>query len=72
MAKKGKQVVENLNRILEVLEEKGVSQYRLHKDSGISYALINAYTKNAKQPGLKQLKLIADTLGVKVRDLINE
>jgi len=70
MAKK-KNEIENLNRIAEVLGKKGISQYRLHKDSGISYSLINGYYSNKKQPGLKQLKAIADKLEVTGKDLLN-
>jgi transcriptional regulator with XRE-family HTH domain len=61
-----------LNRIAEVLEEKGVSQYRLHKDSGVSYSLINNYVANAKQPTLETLKKLADALGYKsLKDFVN-
>jgi putative transcriptional regulator len=62
---------EALNRIAEVLQKKGVTQYRLAKDAEISYSLINGYCHNKKQPGLKQLKVISDTLGVPGKDLIN-
>jgi putative transcriptional regulator len=62
---------EQLNRIGEILEKKGMSQYRLAKDSGISYSLINGYCQNKAQPGLKQLKVIAETLGVSGKELIN-
>lgn len=70
MSKK-KEETEQLNRIAEVLDKKGITQYRLHKDSGISYSLINGYYSNKKQPGLKQLKTIADNLEVPGKDLIN-
>jgi len=60
-----------LNRIGEVLKEKGVSQYRLYKDSGVSYSLINNYVANKKQPTLETLEKLALALKVSLRDLIN-
>lgn len=59
------------NRIAEVLKQKKVSQYRLHKDAGVSYSLINAYTKNRRQPSLETLAKLANALGVPGKDLIN-
>ena len=59
-----------LNRIKDVLEEKGISQYRLHKDAEISYSLLNSYCANKRQPGLKQLFTIARALKVSPKDLI--
>jgi transcriptional regulator with XRE-family HTH domain len=69
MIKRGETIA--LNRLAEVLKKKGITQYRLHKDSGISYALINGYYSNKKQPGLDQLHRIAQTLQVPGKDLIN-
>jgi putative transcriptional regulator len=66
-----KVTVIQLNRLGEVLKKKGVSQYRLHKDTGISYSLINNYCANKQQPGLKQLEIIARSLSVPGKDLIN-
>ena len=60
-----------LNRIAEVLKEKGVSQYRLHKDSQVSYSLINNYVSNAKQPTLETLDKLAKALKVNLKDLIS-
>ena len=63
--------MEKLNRIGEVIEKKGITAYRLHKDSGITYALISAYVKNTKQPTLETLKRIAEALDIKGKDLIS-
>jgi transcriptional regulator with XRE-family HTH domain len=60
-----------LNRIAEVLKERGISQYRLHKDSGVSNALINSYCKNTHQPSLVTLVKLAKALKVPGKDLIN-
>jgi putative transcriptional regulator len=60
-----------LNRLKDVLAKQGVSQYRLHKDSGISYSLINGYCSNAKQPSMETLFKLAKTLKINPRELIN-
>lgn len=60
-----------LNRIGDVLKKHKISQYRLHKDSGVSYALINNYVKNAKQPSLETLAKLARALNVPGKDLID-
>lgn len=60
-----------LNKLKEVLTKQGASQYRLHKDSGISYALINGYCGNVKQPTLETLFRIAKALKVNPKELIN-
>lgn len=62
---------EKLNRLLDILDKKKMSQYKLHKDSGISYSLVNDYCLNKRQPGLKQLKVLSKALEVPGKDLIN-
>ena len=42
-----------MNRIKEVLEEKGVKQTWLAEKLGKSYAVINGYAQNRKQPRMK-------------------
>jgi transcriptional regulator with XRE-family HTH domain len=59
-----------LNRIKEVLEEKGIKQTWLAKKLGKSFSSINAYACNRKQPSLEVLNQIADVLQVDVRKLI--
>jgi len=59
------------NRIGEVLRERGVSQYRLQKESKIAYSQINAYVQNTRQPSLETLYKMAKTLGVDPCDLLN-
>lgn len=63
--------MDKLNRIKEAIDKKGMTPYRLHKDTGITYALVSAYVKNSRQPTLETLKRISDCIGVKGRDLIN-
>ncbi|MBS1542653.1 MAG: helix-turn-helix transcriptional regulator [Bacteroidetes bacterium] len=64
-------MAKNLNKIAQVLKKMGISQYRLAKESGVDYSLINAYHSNKRQPSLDTLEKIAKTLGVKGCDLLN-
>jgi transcriptional regulator with XRE-family HTH domain len=61
-----------MNRIKEVLEEKGIKQTWLAEKIGKSYTVVNAYVQNRRQPSLEMLFEIARVLEVKVKDLINE
>lgn len=60
-----------LNLIKRVLEEKGLKQTWLAKKLGKSYAVVNAYVQNRKQPKLEVLYLIASILKVDPKELIN-
>ena len=60
-----------LNLIKRVLEEKGLKQTWLAKKLGKSYAVVNAYVQNRKQPRLEVLYHIADILQVDPKELIN-
>ena len=59
-----------MNRIKEVLQEKGIKQIWLSDKLGKSYAVVNAYVQNRKQPKLEILYEIADLLSVDVKDLL--
>ena len=59
-----------MNRIKEVLEEKGIKQTWLAEKLGKSYNMVNGYVQNRQQPRLEILNEIADILNVDVRDLI--
>lgn len=59
-----------MNRIKEVLGEKGIKQTWLAEKLGKSYPVINGYAQNKVQPKLEVLYKIADILGVDVKDLI--
>lgn len=59
-----------LNRIKEILDEKGIKQTWLAERLGKSFSMVNAYACNRKQPSLEILNQIADILQVSVRDLI--
>ncbi|RGV57241.1 XRE family transcriptional regulator [Bacteroides intestinalis] len=59
-----------MNRIKEVLEEKGIKQTWLAEKIGKSFSQTNAYVCNRRQPSLEQLFEIAKVLNVDVKDLI--
>lgn len=59
-----------MNRIKEVLEEKGIKKTWLAEKLGKSYNMVNGYVQNRQQPRLEVLNEIADILNVDVRDLI--
>ena len=59
-----------MNRIKEVLEEKGIKQIWLADKLGKSYNMVNAYVQNRQQPRLEILMEIANILDIDVKDLI--
>ena len=59
-----------MNRIKEVLEEKGIKQTWLAERLGKSFSIVNAYVCNRRQPSLELLFEIASLLQVDVKDLI--
>lgn len=59
-----------MNRIKDVLEEKGIKQTWLAEKLGKSYNMVNAYAQNRRQPTLEALYQIADILGVEATDLL--
>lgn len=59
-----------LNRIKDVLEEKGISQTWLAKKLDKSFNTVNSYVCNRSQPNLETLLLIAQILDVDMKDLI--
>jgi len=60
-----------MNRIKEVLEEKGIKQKWLAEKLGKSYNMVNSYVQNRRQPSLDILNEIAEILDVDVRTLIS-
>ena len=61
-----------MNRIKEVLNEKGIKQTWLAEKLGKSFKMVNAYACNRKQPSLETLYEIAKLLQVSVKDLLIE
>jgi transcriptional regulator with XRE-family HTH domain len=59
-----------MNRIKEILDEKGIKQTWLAEQLGKSFNMVNAYARNRRQPPMDVLYQIADVLDVDVRELI--
>jgi putative transcriptional regulator len=59
-----------MNRIKEVLEEKGIKQIWLAEKLDKSYNMVNAYVQNRQQPRLEILMNIAEILDIDVKELI--
>ena len=60
-----------MNRIKEVLEEKGIKQVWLAEKLGKSYNMVNGYVQNRRQPSLEDLYKIAKILDVDTAQLLN-
>jgi transcriptional regulator with XRE-family HTH domain len=61
-----------MNRIKEVLDEKGIKQIWLAEQLGKSYNMVNGYVQNRQQPRLEVLYQIAEILEVSVKELLVE
>ena len=61
-----------MNRIKEVLKEKGIKQKWLAEQLGKSYNMVNGYVQNRQQPRLEVLYEIARILAVNPKDLLKE
>ena len=61
-----------VNRIKEVLKDKGISQTWLAKHMGKSYNTINEYSRNVRQPSLVDLYKIAEILNIEAKELLIE
>ncbi|UXX79149.1 helix-turn-helix transcriptional regulator [Reichenbachiella carrageenanivorans] len=61
-----------MNRIKEVLEQKGIKQIWLAEQMGKSYNMVNSYAQNRRQPSLEDLYKIAEILNVEVAALLIE
>ncbi|MBL1231097.1 MAG: helix-turn-helix transcriptional regulator [Flavobacteriales bacterium] len=59
-----------MNRIKEVLEEKGIKQVWLAEKLGKSFNMVNSYVQNRTQPSLEVLYKIAEILDVEAKDLL--
>ena len=61
-----------MNRIKEVLKEKGVKQIWLADKLGKSYNMVNGYVQNRKQPSIECLYEIAQILNISAKELLIE
>jgi putative transcriptional regulator len=59
-----------MNRIKEVLQEKGIKQVWLAEQLGKSYNMVNSYAQNRRQPSIEDLYKIAEILDVEAKDLL--
>jgi len=63
-------ILVTMNRIKEVLKQKGIKQIWLADKLGKSYNMVNGYVQNRQQPRLEVLNDIAEILDVDVRNLL--
>ncbi len=61
-----------MNRIKEVLKEKGIKQIWLADKLGKSYNMVNGYVQNRKQPSIECLYEIAGILNISPKELLVE
>ncbi|RJE72824.1 helix-turn-helix domain-containing protein [Reichenbachiella sp. MSK19-1] len=61
-----------MNRIKEVLDEKGIKQIWLAEKLGKSYNMVNSYAQNRRQPSIEDLYKIAEILGIEAKELLVE
>jgi putative transcriptional regulator len=60
-----------MNRIKEVLQEKGIKQTWLAEKLGKSFNIVNDYCNNRRQPSLELLYKIAKILNVSPTELLS-
>lgn len=60
-----------MNRIKEVLQDKGIKQTWLSEKLGKSYNIVNGYVTNKRQPSIEVLYEIAKLLQVEAKELLN-
>ena len=61
-----------MNRIKNVLDQKGIKQKWLAGQLGKSYNMVNSYAQNRRQPSLEDLYKIAEILDVEVKELLTD
>ena len=59
-----------MNRIREVLKQKGIKQVWLAENLGKSYNMVNGYVSNRRQPSIEVLYKIAKLLQVDAKELL--
>ncbi len=59
-----------MNRIKEVLEQKGIKQTWLAEQLGKSYNMVNAYAQNRQHSRLETLMEIAKILDIDIKELL--
>lgn len=59
-----------MNKIKEILDQKGIKQVFLAEKLGKSYAIVNGYVQNRQQPRIEVLAKIAEILDVDITELL--
>jgi putative transcriptional regulator len=59
-----------MNRIIEVLNERGIKQVELAEALGVTKSSVSQWCSNIVQPPLSKLNKIAEAIGCDVTDLI--
>lgn len=59
-------------RLFEIMEQKGISGYRLSKMTGISRQTIHDWKKKKTNPGADKIMIICDALDIMPEDLLRE
>ena len=68
----GSKNVIRMNRIKEVLLEKGLTQTWLSEKLGKSYNMVNSYVQNRRQPSIEILFEIGRILKVEAKELLQK
>jgi transcriptional regulator with XRE-family HTH domain len=58
------------DRFRQIIEKKGITSYKVSKETGISQVTLSDWKAGRSQPKLDKLQKIAKYLGVKIEDLI--
>ena len=61
-----------MNRIKEVLKQKGIKQIWLADKLGKSYNMVNGYVQNRQQPRLEVLNEIAEILDIDIKHMLSK
>lgn len=59
------------NNLSDILKDRGMTQYDLAKDSGLSVGSVSAYINKQSPPGIRAIINIAYALDVDVNELID-
>lgn len=54
------------NKIEKLMKEKGITAYRLSKDTGIAYSCIADWKKGRSHPKLDKLEILSKYFGVSI------
>ena len=65
-------LLEELNRIKDVLDSRGISQTWLAKQLDMDFSSINAYCSQRLQPSIKTLIKIGEVLNLDFKELITD